>query len=309
MAAAFVVLTVFPERRSQFIVIGWPAALVLLIFLVILTPILSIFYRRLPFYVKPLAILFYAFKYLLLFYVLVHYFLPLVTLETESILALILARMDTHIETSLEVIAESGGILATVAGVVAGGLWVIGEVLGLILVLILIPLLAIVLLKGLQYALDRLVKYLLDRQLADLSPYATADTLWQGEMDEEGRGLPDTPLPEEETPYEPVPDREELPAGAQAIQESEPRRGDRGKRAAAVPAAVGGAFGSLGARIASLAKKAGARIKETASTLLAGLKERRKKQPVRKSRIRLPGTNPKKDKKEDPSGDHLQEDA
>lgn len=49
MAAAFMVLVLFPERRDQLIVIGWPAVPALLFLLIVLTPVLSIFYRRLPF--------------------------------------------------------------------------------------------------------------------------------------------------------------------------------------------------------------------------------------------------------------------
>ncbi len=289
MAAAFVALTLFPERRGQLILVNWPAVPVLLILLIILTPILSIFYRRLPFFIKPLALLVYAFKYLLLFYVLVHYFLPMVTLEKVSILTVIFSRVDNHIEKSLEVIAESGGILLTVAGVVVGGLWVIGEGLALIGVLILVPLLAIILFKGLQYALDYLVKFLLDRQLAGISPLVNTDIPWQGEMDEEelDESGPALPVPEKTVPK------------PKFVQKEKPARTETGRRiprsekslkeeAGKVLAALGGALGSLGAWFSSFIRRAGAGIKRLVGSFQARTKTRPKKQAIRKSSVRLP---------------------
>ena len=126
MAAVFVLLTLFPHYYQKLVRVDWPLSWILLLVLTLLTPALSILYRRLPLYVRPLLLIIYAAKYLLLFYVLVQYFLPLVTFEKESVLALLYERVDDHIGTALEVIAESGGILVTVAGVVAGGLWVLG---------------------------------------------------------------------------------------------------------------------------------------------------------------------------------------
>ncbi len=310
MAAVFLVLTFFPERRGQLIVIHWPTAPVLLIFLVILTPILSIFYRRLPFFVKPLVLLFYAFKYLLLFYVLVHYFLPMVTFEKESILDLILARVDSHIETSLEIIAESGGILATVGGVVAGGLWVIGELLGLIGLLVLVPLLAIILFKGLQYGLDYLVKFLLDRQLADISPLAVADIPWQGEMDEAGANEPGPaiPVPAEDRSAS-VLMKKRLPARARPGPRPVRHKAVIKRQAAVMLATLGGALAAFGAWFSAFAKKTGAKVKQTGNTLQARVKTRRKKQTVRKSRIKLQDLDLKGEEEEAPSGEDFQGDT
>ena len=165
MAAAFVMLVLFPAYYSKVVRIDWPLSLVLLLSLTVLTPALSIVYRRLPPYVRPLLLIVYAAKYLLLFYVLVQIFLPLVTFEKESILSIFYDRVDDHIGTALEVIAQSGGILVTAAGVVVGGLWILGEGLALVVILVLVPLLAIALFKLVQYGLDRLTQAILDRQL------------------------------------------------------------------------------------------------------------------------------------------------
>ncbi len=282
MAAAFMVLVLFPERRDQLIVIGWPAVPALLFLLIVLTPVLSIFYRRLPFFIRPLALLVYAFKYLLLFYVLVHYFLPQVTFEKESILTLIFARMDGHIETALDVIAESGGILMTVAGVVVGGLWVIGEGLALIGILILIPLLAIIILKGLQYALDYMVRFLLDRQLAGVGPEAVSEIPWQGELDDGGEeALPVVPVPQKAAP-EPMPERKEKPVRKRGPRQASHRKHSFKRQAARAGLLLAG----LGAWLALFLQKVRARTLKAVRAVQAGIRSRRGKKTIRKSKVR-----------------------
>ena len=170
MAVGFVALALFPERFDSLILLKWPTALFLLILLILVSPALSIVYRRLPYYARPLLLLVYAAKYILLFYILVHAFYPKLTFEKESLLELLYARVDDHIGRALEKIAVSGGILVTVGGVIAGGLWVIAEGLALIAILILVPLFSIAALKCLQYGYDRATKALLDKQLEGI-PY------------------------------------------------------------------------------------------------------------------------------------------
>lgn len=207
MAVGFVALTLFPERFDSLILLKWPTALFLLILLILLSPALSIVYRRLPYYARPLLLLVYAAKYILLFYILVHAFYPKLTFEKESLLELLYARVDDHIGRALERIAVSGGILVTVGGVIAGGLWVIAEGLALIAVLILVPLFSIAALKCLQYGYDRATKALLDKQLEGI-PYLLGsppleDPAQEGEEElEEAEELPEPVpsliLPEEE---------------------------------------------------------------------------------------------------------------
>ncbi|MGI6157253.1 MAG: hypothetical protein ACOYH4_02060 [Saccharofermentanales bacterium] len=154
MAALFVVFVIFPNTVDRWIWIDWPWSLILLIAAVLLTPVLSANYYRWHAALRPIILLLYAFKYVLLFYVLVHIFLPMTELETASLPALVYARMDNHITVMLEKIASGGGILATVAGVLVGGLWVVAEVLLILLILIAVPLAAIMLFKCLQWLID-----------------------------------------------------------------------------------------------------------------------------------------------------------
>ena len=308
MGAVFACLTLFPEQRQQLILIRWPASLALLIFLVILTPIISIFYRRLPFFVRPLVILIYAFKYLLLFYVLLHYFLPLVTLEKDSILTLIFARMDGHIETSLDVIAKSGGILATVGGVVVGGLWVIGEGLAILATLVLVPLAVILPFKGLQYGLDYLVKYVLDRQLAGISPALVVEKPWQGELvEEEEIGIP---LPAEKPvmaktarqpePPKPVPVKKDVPVKARAPR----RKGQFKKQLVKIWQRIGESAGRFAVVFMTFTKAAGKKIKETAKILKDKVEAGSKKKSIRKTKLKLSKDRPAdKKEKEQPDAD------
>ncbi len=175
MAAAFVLLTLYPNLAARVIVIKWPLPPILLIILLLLNPFISILYRRLPFFVRPLLLIIYLLKYLLLFYWLVHVFTPLVTFEKESFLSMLYARMDSHIEVSLEKIAESGGIFVTVAGVLVGGLWVIAEGLAIVAILVIVPLLSIFICKSIQYLIDRGTKYLLDRELERVASFRSSE--------------------------------------------------------------------------------------------------------------------------------------
>jgi hypothetical protein len=161
MAFAFAGIVFYPLRFSKWIIVGWPASLIILIGLTLITPFLSSFYYRLPVFLRPLVLFLYAFKFVLLFYVLTHYFLPLATLDSQAIPMMLLDRLDRHINHMVDIIADTGGIFRTVLGIVAGTIWIVGEGLLLMVTVITIPLAAIGVLKGVQYVLDRIVNYVL----------------------------------------------------------------------------------------------------------------------------------------------------
>ena len=161
MALAFAGVVFYPNQMNKWIIVSWPGSLIFLITLILITPFLSSYYYRLPIYVRPLVLLLYAFKYVLLFYVLTHFFLPLVTLDNQAIPMMLLERMDRHVNHMIDIIAESGGIFRTVFGIVVGTMWIVAEGLLLIIAVIATPLIAIGVLKGIQYVLDRIVNYVL----------------------------------------------------------------------------------------------------------------------------------------------------
>lgn len=74
-------------------------------------------------------------------------------------------------------------------------------------------------------------------------------------------------------------------------------------------ATLGGALAAFGAWLTALAKKMGAKVKQTGNTLQARVKNRRKKQTVRKSRIKLQDLDLKGKEEEAPSGEDFQGDA
>ncbi|HZK28923.1 MAG TPA: hypothetical protein VFD19_01745 [Clostridia bacterium] len=189
MASAFVAFSFFPNIQADFVFVKWPLSLVLFIVLVLATPLLSLLYYKLPIYVRPLVIALYAFKYLLLFYLLVHAFLPLLTFDQQTLPEFIFARVDDHISVSLETIAESGGVFVTVAGVVLGGLWVIAEGLAILMILIVVPLCAIGLLKGSQYLLDRVAQHSLEKEWDTIGPAWSGDHPWRGLDESAAQGL------------------------------------------------------------------------------------------------------------------------
>lgn len=185
MGAVFAMLLFLPEHVSKWMVVPWPLSLVLLIVLILTTPLLSSIYYKIPFFIRPFLLLFYAAEYVLLFFVLAHYFLPLIDINLEKFPSLLLARMDDHISRSLNRFSGSGRVIMTVAGVLIGALWIIAEGLVVVLILIALPLVAIALLKGVRQLLDMGLYELIDRFILRGNPADTDDIPWLGKVERE----------------------------------------------------------------------------------------------------------------------------
>ncbi len=200
MGAAFALFHFFPDSISKWVVVPWPLSLVLLIILLLATPIISSIYYRIPFFIRPLLLLLYVMKYVLLFYTLVHFFFPLITLDQGEVPALLLSRIDDRMTRSLDRHSASGSVLTTVAGVLVGAFWIIAEGLVVILVLIVVPLIAIALLKGIRYVLDFGLYELIDRYFLKRRPATADDIPWLGTIEREGETIPNgnktMPIPE-----------------------------------------------------------------------------------------------------------------
>lgn len=158
MLLFFILFAIRPEVAVRFVFVSYPASLVFLIILLLLTPFLSSFYYRLPIAVRPLLLLLYLFKYILLFYLLLHYFLPLVPEQIDSAAVIISERMDNHISAAIGIFEFAGSLFAMILGIVAGGLWIVLEMLLLIIILLTIPLISLGLMKAIQYLLDYVYK-------------------------------------------------------------------------------------------------------------------------------------------------------
>ncbi len=154
MLLLFIVAIIRPALLRPFIFVSYPSSLVFLILLVLLTPLFSSFYYRLPGAVRPLLILLYLFKYSLLFYVLLHFLLPLVPERIDNLSELVFERMDNHIAAAIEFFEFAGSLFGMILGIVAGGLWIVLEMLILVMALLVVPLLSLGLMKGTQYLLD-----------------------------------------------------------------------------------------------------------------------------------------------------------
>lgn len=182
MGAAFALFLFFPDSMSKWIIVPWPLSLALLIFLMLVTPMISSLYYRIPFYIRPFLLLLYVVKYVLLFYALVHYFYPLVTVDRENFSTLLFARIDDHMTRSLDRFSDSGRVLTTVAGVLIGAFWIIGEGLVVVLILVAVPLAAIGLLKGVRYVLDFVLYELINRYIIKDSPPMSDEAPWRGNV-------------------------------------------------------------------------------------------------------------------------------
>ncbi len=182
MGAAFTFFLFFPDTVSTWIIVPYPLSLVLLIALMLTTPILSSIYYRVPFFIRPFLLILYAVKYVLLFYTLVHFFFPLVTVDKMKLPAFVLARVDDRMTRALDRFGDSGRVLTTVAGVLVGAFWIIAEGLLVVLVLIAVPLAAICLLKGVRHVLDIGLYELIDRFVIRGSPVTAEDIPWLGNV-------------------------------------------------------------------------------------------------------------------------------
>ena len=189
MAAAFAFFLFFPDRMSKWVVVSQPLSLVFLIFLMLATPIISSIYYRVPFYVRPVLLLLYIMKYVLLFYTLVHFFFPLVTVDRAKISDLLFARIDDHMTRSLDRFSDSGRVLTTVAGVLIGAFWIIAEGLLVVLILIAVPLAAICLLKGIRYVIDIVLYELIDRFILKDGPAMADEAPWLGNVVDDEESL------------------------------------------------------------------------------------------------------------------------
>ncbi|NLV99039.1 MAG: hypothetical protein GX034_04505 [Clostridiaceae bacterium] len=154
MLLFFVLSYLRPQWTDRFIFVPYPGSLVFLIILVLLTPLLSSFYYRLPLAIRPLLLILYMFKYILLFYILLHFFLPLVPEQIDDASVLVLERMDNHISASIGFFEFAGSLFGMILGIVAGGLWVVLEMLLIVALLLTVPLLSFGLIRGIQYLLD-----------------------------------------------------------------------------------------------------------------------------------------------------------
>ncbi len=154
MLLFFVLSYVRPYWTEAFIFVAYPASLIILIILVLLTPLLSSFYYRLPLAIRPLLLILYIFKYLLLLYLLLHFLLPLVPEQMDDASVLILERMDNHVSATIGFFEFAGSLFGMILGIVAGGLWVVLEMLLIVIFLLAVPLLSLGLMKGIQYLLD-----------------------------------------------------------------------------------------------------------------------------------------------------------
>ena len=154
MLLFFVLAFAQPQWTAPFIFVSYPVSLIFLIILILLTPLLSSFYYRLPLAIRPLLLILYIFKYILLLYILLHYFLPLVPDQIEDASVLILERMDNHVSAAISIFEFAGSLFGMILGIVAGGLWVVLEMLLIVIFLLAVPLISLGLMKGIQYLLD-----------------------------------------------------------------------------------------------------------------------------------------------------------
>ena len=157
IAAVYVLLLFLPRFRP--VVLALPLAFTAIAFvvLVFLTPFISAFYYRIPAYVRPLLLILYMLKYVFAFLTLLHLVMPLYTPDIGALTDMILERINMRIEMMTEWFSFLGPLLSMIAGIIIGGLWLVGEGALVVIALITIPLLLFGLIKGFRQLMDLLI--------------------------------------------------------------------------------------------------------------------------------------------------------
>lgn len=157
VAVWYIFLQLLPAKQSIMSRIPWPYSLVIFIVLMLVTPIIACFYYRLPLYARVLALAVYALKYLLGAWVLIQLTLPLFTVDTAGLQEFFYEEINHNIETAISWFDFLGYLFSMILGIIIGGLWLVLKLLFFLLVLIAIPLVVLILVKLVQYGLDRAV--------------------------------------------------------------------------------------------------------------------------------------------------------
>ncbi|MGI6090421.1 MAG: hypothetical protein ACOYEL_03410 [Saccharofermentanales bacterium] len=163
----YVLMIIFPSYQGILQAIPLPASLIIFIMLMLVTPIIACFYYRMPLYVRPLVLLLYAFKFLLGFWALLQAVLPLYDLEIEGLQEYVFAEVNQSIESAISWFDFAGYLFSMILGIILGGLWLVLRLVIILILIAAIPLAFFILIKLIQYGLDRLVEwfYTKDRQI------------------------------------------------------------------------------------------------------------------------------------------------
>lgn len=157
IAAVYVLLLFLP--RFQPVVLALPLLYTAIGFVVLLflTPFISAFYYRIPAYLRPLLLMLYILKYVFAFLTLLHLVMPLYKPDIGVLTDMILERINLRIELMTGWFSFLGPLLSMIAGIILGGLWLVGEGALVVLGLVAVPLLLLAAIKGFRQLMDLLI--------------------------------------------------------------------------------------------------------------------------------------------------------
>ncbi|HHU07093.1 MAG TPA: hypothetical protein GXZ59_01980 [Clostridiaceae bacterium] len=157
VAAWYIFLQVFATKQTIMARIPWPYSLIIFIILMLVTPIIACFYYRLPLYARVLVLTVYAIKYLLGAWVLIQLTLPIITIDTASLQDILFEEINHNIEVAIGWFSFMDYLFSMILGIIVGGLWLVLKLLFFLLVIMAVPLMVLLLIKLVQYGLDRAV--------------------------------------------------------------------------------------------------------------------------------------------------------
>lgn len=159
VAALYVTMLIKPSLSELVLVVPFRITIISFIILLFVTPFVSAFYYRVPVFFRPLLLLLYIATYVSAMLSLLHLVLPLYEPDMDQIINLILERINNHIDVTTSFFVFLGPLFSMIIGIIAGGLWTVGEGVLLVLGIVAVPLLVILFIKSFRQLLDSLIMH------------------------------------------------------------------------------------------------------------------------------------------------------
>lgn len=159
ITALYIAMLVVPALRELVLIVPFRISIISFIILLFITPFISAFYYRVPGILRPFLLLFYVATYVFAMISLLYVVLPLYEPDAGQIINLTLERINNRIDVTTSFFTFLGPLFSMIAGIIAGGLWTVGEGILLVLGIVAVPLFVILFIKGFRQLLDSLIMH------------------------------------------------------------------------------------------------------------------------------------------------------
>lgn len=152
--------------NKYFLGIGKPGvpAIVLYVLLFLACPFICFRYYRMPFWGKLIVLAEKTLKVFLVISFSVRLILPRITVQSGGLQDFVINYLNSTLETYTERFAAEGGTFGTAIGVLAGGIHIVFTVVLLMVILVTLPGVIFLVLRGMQYLYDFIIDRLVIRR-------------------------------------------------------------------------------------------------------------------------------------------------